>query len=169
MIRALALLAVAVGLAGSSSETRLAVPVIPQARERCGPAALAMVLSFYGADSAALRETDRAYDPVLRGALITELAACARRLGYEARVAEPGPDSLRRLVAEGVPPILLVGSGQGPLVRGHYVVLTAWDIRASRVTLLDGGPTPRSSSVASFLRAWRRQGGQALLVSVPRR
>jgi hypothetical protein len=49
-----------------AATVRLPVPLIRQAPERCGPAALAMVLRYYGADSTALAETERAYDPVLR-------------------------------------------------------------------------------------------------------
>ena len=81
-----AVLALAIATAGTAAPAavRLAVPVVRQAPERCGPAALAMVMRFHGADSAALAEADRAYDPVLRGALITDLAAAARRAGFTA-------------------------------------------------------------------------------------
>ena len=74
--------------------TILEVPVVRQAPERCGQAALEMVLRFYGADAASLREGERAYDPALRGSLITDLAAAARRAGYEAEIATLAPDSL---------------------------------------------------------------------------
>src|SRR5438093_2279016 len=79
----------------------LAVPVIEQRPERCGPAALAMVMSFYGATAAQLAQADSAYDPLLRGALITDLARRARRAGYEARVARLDEDSLRVLLLQG--------------------------------------------------------------------
>ena len=84
---------VPVAMAASPRTNRVAldVPVVRQERERCGPAALAMVLGYYHADSTAVREAERAYDPVLRGSLITELAAAARRGGYEASVATLTP------------------------------------------------------------------------------
>ncbi len=109
------------------SRTALDVPIVRQARERCGQAALAMVLRYYGAAPAALREVDGAYDPVLRGSLITDLAGAARRAGYEAAVATLTPDSLIGLLADGVPPILLYQNGSGPLTVRHFGVVTGWD------------------------------------------
>jgi len=66
----------AVVLFGAASSAAVAsvdlpVPVIRQAPERCGPAALAMVLRFYGVDSARAAAADAAYDPALRGARAT--------------------------------------------------------------------------------------------------
>jgi len=71
----------AAAAAASAAPIHLEVPIVRQARERCGPAALTMVLRWYGADSVGAREADQAYDPALRGALITDLAAAARRTG----------------------------------------------------------------------------------------
>src|SRR5438445_373092 len=66
---------------------RLPVPVIAQVPERCGPAALAMVLRFHGAPDSAVAEAGRAYSPALRGALISDLARAAERAGFAARAA----------------------------------------------------------------------------------
>ena len=56
-------------------------------------AALAMVLRYYGAAPAALREVDAVYDSVLRGS-DGGLGGAARRAGFEADVATLTPDSL---------------------------------------------------------------------------
>jgi tetratricopeptide (TPR) repeat protein len=98
-----------------AARSDLAVPIVKQARERCGQAALEMVLRSYGADAAALREADRAYDPALRGSLITDLAVAARRAGYDAEIATLTPDSLVALLAAGVPPIVLYQGGRLPI------------------------------------------------------
>src|SRR5438128_2674746 len=82
--------------------TGLDVPIVAQRPERCGQAALEMVLRYYGANAEAIRESDRAYDPALRGSLITDLAAAARRAGYDAEIATLVPDSLVALLATGV-------------------------------------------------------------------
>jgi ABC-type bacteriocin/lantibiotic exporter with double-glycine peptidase domain len=150
-----------------AAPVRLPVPLIRQAPERCGPAALAMVLSYYGADSAALAETERAYDPVLRGALITDLAAAARRAGFAAAVETPGADSLIALLEAGVPPVLLVDSGVGPLGRGHYAVAVGWDGEKLRYLLHDGGPHERWMARSELLRRWKSAGWQALIVRRP--
>jgi len=154
---------VAVGVA-TATPLRLAVPVVRQAPERCGPAALGMVLRFYGAGAPALAEADRAYDPVLRGALITDLAAAARRAGFAAAVGSPSDDSLVALLRAGVPPVLLTRRGLGPVSRGHYVVLVGFDPARDRFEILDGGASARTLGRASLLKPWRAAGGQALIV-----
>ncbi|HKQ56890.1 MAG TPA: cysteine peptidase family C39 domain-containing protein [Candidatus Eisenbacteria bacterium] len=162
-----AVLAVALAAAGTaaSAPVHLPVPVIRQAPERCGPAALAMVLRYYGADAAALAETEGAYDPVLKGSLITDLAAAARRAGYTAEVAAVPEESLRVLLRSRVPPVLLYGRGTRMLPAGaHYGVLVGWNPEADAYTLNDGGRSPRTMSRAELLRRWRQAGGLALVV-----
>lgn len=143
---------------------RLAVPVVAQAPERCGPAALAMVLRFHGADSAAVAEADRAYDPALRGSLVTDLAAAARRAGFEAGVETLGPDSLLALLAAGVPPIVLYQAGRGPLTRRHFAVVAGWDPARGEFALHDGGERPRAMRRDDLAKRWRTAGSQALVV-----
>ncbi|HET9326157.1 MAG TPA: cysteine peptidase family C39 domain-containing protein [Candidatus Eisenbacteria bacterium] len=149
------------------SSWALPVPVIRQARERCGPAALQMVMRYYRADSAAEAQAEAAYDPVLRGALITELAAAARRAGFDAAVEKPGEDSLAAFLGQDVPPILLIDAGIGPLRKNHYVVLVGWDGQRSRVTILDGGSKPRSTGREGLMKRWSAAGGRALVVRRP--
>lgn len=142
----------------------LAVPFVIQARERCGPAALEMVLRYYGADSAAVSEADRAYDPVLRGTLITDLAAASRRAGYEALVATSTPDSLIGLLGAGVPPIILYQAARGPFMAGHFGVVTFWDPVDDAFTLHDGGARPRLLRRGDLAKRWQAAGSQVLIV-----
>jgi ABC-type bacteriocin/lantibiotic exporter with double-glycine peptidase domain len=159
-----AALAAALAVAATSAPVRLPVPVIRQTPERCGPAALAMVLRFYGADSTAVAEADKAYDPVLKGSLITDLAAAARRAGYTARVAELPEDSLRVLLESRVPPVLLYRRGIGMVSVGHYGVMVGWDPATGRYALNDGGPATRTVSRDDLMRRWRAAGALALVV-----
>ena len=154
----------AAGAPPNQSAIHLDVPAIRQAPERCGPAALSMVLRFYGAAPAALAEADRAYDPAIRGALITDLRDAASRAGYPATLETPGEEGLAALLREGVPPILLFESGIGPIGRGHYGVVAGWD-PARRVYLVnDGRSRPRTMGAGELTRRWRAAGGQALIV-----
>jgi ABC-type bacteriocin/lantibiotic exporter with double-glycine peptidase domain len=168
VVAALAAIAATAAHATAPAATvHLPVPLIRQAPERCGPAALAMVLRYYGADSAALAETERAYDPVLRGALITDLAAAARRAGFDAAVETPDADSLVALLEEGVPPVLLVDRGVGPLERGHYAVAVGWDAEKLRYLLHDGGAHERWMARSELLKRWKPAGSRALIVRRP--
>lgn len=164
---ALQLVAVlAVGASGphDGARTSLQVPIVVQARERCGQAALEMVLRYYGAESAALKEAEHAYDPVLRGSLITDLAAAARRAGYEATIATLVPDSLIALLVTGVPPILLYQNGRPPLTVAHFGVVTGWDPAREIFTLNDGGARSRPVGRDDLAKRWRTAGSQALVI-----
>lgn len=157
-------LLLAIPLRLATPQLALDVPIVKQAPERCGPAALEMVLRYYGADGAGVREAERAYDPVLRGSLITDLAAAAERAGFEASVATLTPDSLVVLLQAGVPPILLYQSGRGPVSRRHFGVVTAWDSAKGVFVLNEGGARPRSTRRADLEKRWRTAGSQALIV-----
>jgi len=141
----------------------LAVPNLRQTPEHCGPAALEMVLAYYGADSSARAEAERAYDPVLRGALITDLAAAARRAGFDAVVATLAESTVVALVDSGVPPILLYQNGRGPVTMRHFGVVVDWD-PAGWFTLNDGGAKPRRVGHDDLMGRWRTAGCQALIV-----
>ena len=148
----------------SARVTALQVPNIEQEKQRCGPAALEMVLSYYGAGPEALLEAGRAYDPVLRGALITDLASAARRAGYEAEVETLTPLAVIALLQQGVPPILLYQNGNGPLTVRHFGVVTGWDAALGAFTLNDGTAHPRTTRLAELVKRWKPAGSQALVV-----
>lgn len=148
----------------AAARTGLDVPIVVQAPEHCGQAALEMVLRYYGANSAALHEADRAYDPALRGSLITDLAAAARRAGYEATIATLIPDSLVALLAAGVPPIVLYQKGRAPLTVAHFGVVTSWDPGRGAFTLNDGGAHPRVVGCETLAKRWRTAGSQTLII-----
>lgn len=143
---------------------QLPVPVIEQARQRCGPAALQMVMRYYGAGPEALFQARTAYDPVLRGSLITELASAARRAGFEAAVVPMTADSLVRLLRQGVPPILLYQNGRAPFTVRHYGVVTGWDDRKYSFTLNDGTAQPQVTRVSELVKRWAPAGSQALII-----
>jgi ABC-type bacteriocin/lantibiotic exporter with double-glycine peptidase domain len=148
----------------AGARTALDVPIVVQAPEHCGQAALEMVLRYYGADSTALREADRAWNPALRGSLITDLADAARRAGYASSVETLEPDSLIALLAADVPPILLYQNGRAPLTVAHFGVVTGWDPARRQFTLNDGRARPRVTGFEGLSKRWRTAGSQALVV-----
>jgi len=143
---------------------QLDVPILEQAPERCGQAALGMVLQFYGAGHAQQDEAERAYDPVLRGSLITDLASAARRAGFDATIATMTPDSLIVLLGQGVPPIVLYQGGAGPLTVRHFGVVTGWDPVRETFTLNEGAARPRTLRRVDLARRWRTAGSQTLVI-----
>lgn len=151
-------------VASAPARTALDVPVVEQERERCGQSALTMVMRYYGASDSALREVDAAYDPVLRGSLITDLARAAERAGFQATVGTLTPEMLIDLLAGGVPPILLYQSGAGPVTYRHFGVVTGWDPERAVFTLHDGTARPVVTRRKELEKRWTTAGSQALVV-----
>ena len=60
-------------IAAAGGAIRLDVPAFGGAPQHCGPTAFRMVMAYYGASDSVSREGERAYDPALKGALVTDL------------------------------------------------------------------------------------------------
>ena len=161
-VLAAGLLAVAGAAAGGA--VRLDVPALSGPPQRCGPTAFRMVMAYYGAPDSAAREGERAYDPALKGSLVTDLAAAARRAGFDATVAETTTAGLAGLVEEGVPPIVLYQQGRGPVTTPHYAVVAGWDASRERFLLNDGGLRPVAITRSALERRWRPAGSRALVI-----
>ena len=102
------------------------VPFLPQEDDTCGPSSLAMVLGFLGKKvdtSEIVRET---LTGGLKGTLITDLAAAARRRGVAAEIVDLDLQRLRERIIAGDPVILLVDLGIWSWSRPHYLVAYGW-------------------------------------------
>ena len=156
---------VALAIARPSNILRLDVPILTPGTNRSGPASLAMVLGYYGADSTVQRRTDEAYDVKANATSLKDLAATSSRLGYPARIAMPGIDSLVTFMRSGVPPIVCVDPKPGVVAASRYYVITQWDSLGNRFFARDGGPRLREVTVPVLETAWQPSGGRALIVS----
>lgn len=102
------------------------VPFLPQEEDTCGPSSLAMILGFLGNDSPTAELVRETRTAGLKGTLITDLAAAARRRGFTAEVADLDLLRLRERISSGVPVILLVDLGTWVFSRPHYLVAYGW-------------------------------------------
>jgi ABC-type bacteriocin/lantibiotic exporter with double-glycine peptidase domain len=98
------------------------VPFLPQEEDTCGPSSLAMLLRFHGKNGATRELVGETRTAGLRGTLITDLAAAARRRGLPAEVTGLDLPGLRRRIAAGEPVILLVDLGTWAWSRPHYLI-----------------------------------------------
>jgi len=149
---------------GTPGAVRLEVPIVRQAPAHCGPAALTMVMRFYGADSATAATAERAFDPALQGALITDLAEVARSAGFGAEIVRYSDSLLVAELYRGCPPIVLFQNGPGLVTTPHYAVVVAWDPAGGAYTLHDGASKPRRIRRADLAARARVAGGRALIV-----
>jgi ABC-type bacteriocin/lantibiotic exporter with double-glycine peptidase domain len=149
---------------GAPPAVSLEVPIVKQAPARCGPAALSMVMRFYGADSSTAALADRAFDPAIRGSLITDLAAAARAAGFRAEIERYSDSLVVAELASGCPPIVLYQNGTGVITVPHYAVVVSWDPAADAYVLHDGGSKPHRVKRTDLASRARVAGGRALIV-----
>ncbi|MGE5190584.1 MAG: C39 family peptidase [Gemmatimonadota bacterium] len=138
------------------------VPFLPQEEETCGPSSLAMLLRFLGrnAETAGIAAETRTAG--LRGTLITDLAAAARRRGVDAEVAALDPAGLRAEIDAGRPAILLVDLGVWVYSRPHYLLVYGYGPRGF---LAHSGRTAGRWFPAAELDArWAKMGRLAIVV-----
>ncbi|GAB4233621.1 MAG: C39 family peptidase [Deltaproteobacteria bacterium] len=107
-----------------AAETRVlpGVAFQPQEEETCGPSSLAMLLRFHGKTATVRELVEETRTAGLRGTLVTDLAAAARRRGVDAQVTDLDLAGLRRRILAGEPVILLVDLGTWVWSRPHYLV-----------------------------------------------
>jgi ABC-type bacteriocin/lantibiotic exporter with double-glycine peptidase domain len=143
------------------------VPFIPQEAYQCGPAALAMVLRFWGA-AADVDEIGRAlYLPSARGVLNLELEFQARRRGFRTVAFEGTLERVKTELRRGRPLIVFQDLGRGPVSVPHFAVLLGYDDRAGVVVLHSGTTEYRLLPYAEFLRTWALRGAWTLLITPP--
>jgi hypothetical protein len=143
------------------------VPFVAQEAYQCGPAALAMVLRYWGAPADA-EEIGRAlYLPSARGVLNLELEFEARRRGFRTQAFEGTLERAQAELRRGRPVIVFQDLGRGPVSVPHFAVLVGYDDRAE-VVVLHSGTTPyHVLSYAEFRRTWEARRAWSLLVLPP--
>lgn len=138
------------------------VPFLPQEEDTCGPSSLAMLLRFLGSDvqtGEIVRETRTAG---LRGTLITDLAAAARRRGFEAEVVDLDLAGLRERISGGTPVILLVDLGMWVFSRPHY--LLAFGVTPEGVVAHSGREEGKVIPFSTLMSQWSKMGRLAVIV-----
>jgi ABC-type bacteriocin/lantibiotic exporter with double-glycine peptidase domain len=149
----------------AAGETRVieGVPFLPQEEETCGPSSLAMLLRFHGKEAATRELVEETRTAGLRGTLITDLAAAARRRGVEAGVADLDLPGLRRRILAGEPVILLVDLGTWVWSRPHYLV--AYGVTAEGVVAHSGRSEATVIPYDSLEAQWAKMGHLAIVVA----
>jgi ABC-type bacteriocin/lantibiotic exporter with double-glycine peptidase domain len=137
----------------------LDVPFVEQREETCGPASLAMVLSYWG-DDVTHDELAKAAAEEPGGVYGSSLAALASQRGHRAVAFEGDLGLLRDYLGRGWPLVVALDAGKG---RFHDVVVVG--IGKDDVLVHDPARGPgRRMGVSAFVRRWNRSGRWTLLV-----
>ena len=138
------------------------VPFLPQEENTCGPSSLAMLLRFLGRDVQTGEIVRETLTVGLDGTLITDLAAAARRRGFEAEVVNLTLARLREKISEGIPVILLVDLGTWVWSRPHY--LLAFGMTPDGVVAHSGRQEGKVIPFSTLDAQWAKMGRLAIVV-----
>ena len=141
------------------------VPFVAQDAYQCGPAALTMVLRYWGTAVEADEIGRALFLPSARGVLNVELEFQARRRGFRTEAFEGTLERVKSELRRGRPLIVFQDLGRGGVSVPHFAVLLGFDDQAE-VVVLHSGTTPyRLLPYAEFLRTWASRRGWTLLVT----
>ena len=145
-----------------------AVPFYPQKEYQCGPASLAMALSWSGLQIDPDELTPQVYTPSLKGSLQPAMIAATLRQG---RVAYPigGARVLLKEIDAGHPVIVLQNLGLSWIPVWHYAVVIGYDFDADVIILHSGITNQKKTSLRTFENTWARGDHWGLLVLPPDR
>jgi hypothetical protein len=142
------------------------VPFFPQEKYYCGPAALAMVLSWSGLPVTQEQIAAQVYTPGRAGTLQSDMVAAARRNG---RLAVPVSRlfDLTAELAAGHPVVVFQNLGLGWFPVWHYAVAVGYDLSSGDLILHSGLEARRVVPLGTFERTWARGDHWALVVLSP--
>jgi tetratricopeptide (TPR) repeat protein len=142
------------------------VPFYAQEAYQCGPAALAMALTWSGQSVTPAELKDQVYSPSRKGSLQLSMVAATRRHGRIAYEIDH-PESLYSEVAAGNPLIILQNLGLSWLPVWHYAVVIGYDADEQKMILRSGTTRRKTMSYYVFGKTWERSEYWGLLVLEP--
>ena len=130
------------------------VPFIPQRRNRCGPAALAMVFHYYHVPIPAEDLSREIYRRNLSGTLNLDLLIAARRHGFAARSQSGDLETVRKFIRRDIPVVALVRPRSGSK-QYHFLVIYGFDDGSRQLTIHSARRGAQKISYPAFERQWR--------------
>ena len=149
------------GLVVAALATALSVPFVPQQKDTCAAASLAMVLRYWDAPVSHDEIAAALLQPELHGILGSRLEAFARERGFTAVAYEGDAEQLRDFLAKGRPLIVAWNMGHG---RFHNVVVVGVDDAGDVIVNDPAEGAARRVSKGAFEKRWAGAGRWTLLV-----
>jgi tetratricopeptide (TPR) repeat protein len=146
-----------------ASAVQLAVPFVPQEKDTCGAAALAMVMGYWGREVPHGEIAGALVESELRGIRGSRLADFARERGMTAIAFAGDVGILRDQLGKGRPLVVAVDAGRGRL---HDLVVVGFDDERSEAIVHDPARGPgRRIGAGELERKWAKSGYWTLLVT----
>lgn len=143
------------------------VPFYPQEQYQCGPATLAMVLTYAGVVRTPEDMTGQVYLPGREGSLQPEMQAATRRAGLLPYTLNTKPDALLQELAAGHPVVVLLNLRFDSLPEWHYAVLVGYDLARKEVVMHSGNNRHLIMTLHDFDHSWAKAGRWAFVAMPP--
>ena len=144
----------------AAASALLEVPFVPQQKDTCAAASLAMVMQYWQAPAEHDEIAAALLSPELHGIAGSRLTDFARERGFQAIAYEGDAENLREYVGKGRPLIVAWKMGR---TRYHDVVVVGFQDDAVVVNDPDAGPG-RAVPAKTFEKRWAGAGHWTLLV-----
>ncbi|MEF8793731.1 PA2778 family cysteine peptidase [Thiohalorhabdus sp.] len=144
------------------------VPFYPQQAHYCGPASLAMVLSWAGAEATQDDVAGQVFTPQKEGAFRADVIAAARRRGYLAVPVRGIPELFAELAGDH-PVLVFQNLGLSWLPQWHFAVAIGYDLPGGEIRLHTGEHRARGVALGTFERTWARTNYWGVVVLPPDR
>ena len=141
------------------------VPFVRQKDSFCGPAAMASVMQYYGQDVTQQEVAEAVFIQELNGALISDMENYAMAEGYKVTSTNGDTETLRKLIDEKVPVILLVDRGKWKVSTPHYYVVYGYDDDDGVFILHDGYNSGRKIDSDKLDGEWKKMNRLMLVVT----
>ena len=142
------------------------VPFYPQTDYQCGPATLAMALTYHGLSITPEELQSQVYTPSLKGSLQMDMVGATRRHGKIAYEIT-GPDAIFPEIAAGHPVIILQNLGFSWLPVWHYAIVIGYNFTENNVILRSGVTQRKVMSYDTFEKSWAHSNYWGLMVLEP--
>jgi ABC-type bacteriocin/lantibiotic exporter with double-glycine peptidase domain len=130
------------------------VPFYAQTEDQCGPASLAMLLTYAGLERTPEQMRDEVYLPQRNGSLTIEMVGALRRSGLTPRVVGTDLNSLLRQVADGQPVAVLINVRWRVWPQWHYAVVVGYDLTQQHILLRSGMEARHRMGLQEFDARW---------------
>lgn len=140
------------------------VPFFPQKQRKCGPAALASVINYWGGSVSVDAVASQVFNERMAGTLPMDMLIYAKEAGYDAMYYNSGLDDLKRKLSEKKPLILFLNMGYDLYPLGHYIVAVGYDDKSQTVLAYSDMTEKTVFTYDSLNSAWGKTNYSTFLI-----
>ena len=142
------------------------IPFFPQEIYQCGPASVAGVLNYWGAEASPEAIAGEIYSKSAKGTLTMDMVIYARKKGLEAVQYEGSITDLKENIDLGYPLIVLVDYGFWVYQQNHFMVVVGYN--RDGIIVNSGRDRHKVIPANDLLKPWNKTDRWTLLIK-PRR